>query len=100
MSLMPAGTGSTPGAETVHPGAAVGPGRPEPSSGEQGLDPEAPDDPDNIDINPSECGSMRITSSELRYPSGEHWVVILDSIAGLKDQFHRADSDTPSPSEE
>ncbi|RAH49620.1 putative transcription factor [Aspergillus brunneoviolaceus CBS 621.78] len=32
----------------------------------------------------SDCGSMQITSSELRYVAGEHWAAILDSIADLK----------------
>ncbi|KAI1117993.1 fungal-specific transcription factor domain-containing protein [Nemania sp. NC0429] len=34
----------------------------------------------------SECGSMLIGPSELRYIGGEHWVAILDSIAELKGQ--------------
>lgn len=37
----------------------------------------------------SECGSMRISASELRYVSGDHWATILDSIADLKDHFDR-----------
>ncbi|PYI28684.1 hypothetical protein BP00DRAFT_402272 [Aspergillus indologenus CBS 114.80] len=32
----------------------------------------------------SDCGSMQITGSELRYVAGEHWAAILDSIADLK----------------
>ncbi|PYH83381.1 hypothetical protein BO82DRAFT_431094 [Aspergillus uvarum CBS 121591] len=32
----------------------------------------------------SDCGSMQITSSELRYVASEHWAAILDSIADLK----------------
>ena len=37
----------------------------------------------------SECGSMRMTASELRYVGGEHWAAILDSIADLRDHFDR-----------
>ncbi|CAI7617256.1 unnamed protein product [Penicillium crustosum] len=29
----------------------------------------------------SECGSMRISESELRYVGGDHWAAILDGIA-------------------
>lgn len=48
--------------------------------------------PSTAEINPpmevgSECGSMRMTSSELRYVSGDHWTAILDGIADLKDHF-------------
>jgi hypothetical protein len=32
---------------------------------------------------------MFITPSESRYVGGDHWVAILDSIADLKDHFHR-----------
>ncbi|KAK3299647.1 uncharacterized protein B0H64DRAFT_389201 [Chaetomium fimeti] len=35
----------------------------------------------------SECGSMRMSASELRYVSGDHWTAILDGIADLKDHF-------------
>ncbi|CAI7587151.1 unnamed protein product [Penicillium palitans] len=35
----------------------------------------------------SECGSMRISESELRYVGGDHWAAILDGIADLKDHF-------------
>ncbi|KAJ5969979.1 hypothetical protein N7501_006227 [Penicillium viridicatum] len=37
----------------------------------------------------SECGSMRISESELRYVGGDHWAAILDGIADLKDHFDR-----------
>ncbi|CAG8898111.1 unnamed protein product [Penicillium egyptiacum] len=37
----------------------------------------------------SECGSMRIGESELRYVGGDHWAAILDGIADLKDHFDR-----------
>ncbi|GAB1313400.1 hypothetical protein MFIFM68171_03610 [Madurella fahalii] len=37
----------------------------------------------------SECGSMRVSASELRYVGGDHWAAILDSIADLKDHFDR-----------
>ncbi|GFF83644.1 uncharacterized transcriptional regulatory protein C1F7.11c [Aspergillus udagawae] len=37
----------------------------------------------------SECGSMRISDSELRYVGGDHWVAILDGIADLKDHLDR-----------
>ncbi len=37
----------------------------------------------------SECGSMRVTASELRYVGGDHWAAILDNIADLKDHFDR-----------
>jgi hypothetical protein len=40
---------------------------------------------DSIDV-PSECGSLRVDDSELRYVGGEHWAAILDSITDLKDQ--------------
>lgn len=35
----------------------------------------------------SDCGSMRVSASELHYVGGDHWAAILDSIAGLKDRF-------------
>ncbi|KAL4974568.1 hypothetical protein BDW66DRAFT_161134 [Aspergillus desertorum] len=37
----------------------------------------------------SECGSMRISPSELRYIGGDHWVAILEGIADLKDHVDR-----------
>ncbi|KAJ5932137.1 hypothetical protein N7516_006626 [Penicillium verrucosum] len=37
----------------------------------------------------SECGSMRISESELRYVGGDHWAAILDGIADIKDHFDR-----------
>ncbi|EFQ96790.1 fungal specific transcription factor domain-containing protein [Nannizzia gypsea CBS 118893] len=37
----------------------------------------------------SECGSMRVTASELRYVGGDHWAAILENIADLKDHFDR-----------
>lgn len=39
-----------------------------------------------IDVG-SECGSMRVSASELRYVGGDHWTAILDGIADLKDHF-------------
>ncbi|PLN76152.1 fungal-specific transcription factor domain-domain-containing protein [Aspergillus taichungensis] len=37
----------------------------------------------------SECGSMKISASELRYIGGDHWVAILEGIADLKDHVDR-----------
>ncbi|KAL4743234.1 hypothetical protein BDV11DRAFT_215371 [Aspergillus similis] len=37
----------------------------------------------------SECGSMRISASELRYIGGDHWDAILEGIADLKDHVDR-----------
>ncbi|KAL2818950.1 fungal-specific transcription factor domain-containing protein [Aspergillus granulosus] len=37
----------------------------------------------------SECGSLRISDSELRYVEGDHWVAILDGISDLKDHLDR-----------
>ena len=37
----------------------------------------------------SDCGSMRVSASELQYVGGDHWAAILDSIADLKDHFDR-----------
>lgn len=37
----------------------------------------------------SECGSMRISASELRYVGGDHWAAILDGIADLKENVER-----------
>lgn len=37
----------------------------------------------------SECGSMRISASELQYVGGDHWVAILDGIADLKEHVER-----------
>ncbi|KAL2855323.1 fungal-specific transcription factor domain-containing protein [Aspergillus pseudoustus] len=37
----------------------------------------------------SECGSLRISDSELRYVGGDHWVAILDGIADLKNHLDR-----------
>ena len=39
----------------------------------------------------SEAGSMRISHSELRYVSGEHWAAIMESIADLKQHFDGED---------
>lgn len=48
----------------------------------------------------SECGSMRISESELLYLGGDHWVAILEGIADLKDHIDRQEqlrlADTPS----
>lgn len=41
-----------------------------------------------MDENP-ECGTMRISGSEVHYVNGEHWAAILDNIADLKDHFDR-----------
>ncbi|KAK4234689.1 fungal-specific transcription factor [Achaetomium macrosporum] len=41
-----------------------------------------------IDVE-SDCGSMRMSPSELRYVGGDHWAAILESIANLKDHFDR-----------
>ena len=38
---------------------------------------------------PSDCGSMRVSASELHYVGGEHWAAILDGIAELRDGFDR-----------
>ena len=46
------------------------------------------DAPTPVDVR-SECGSMRMTASELRYVGGDHWAAILDNIADLKDHFDR-----------
>ncbi|KAI3329049.1 hypothetical protein HD806DRAFT_270683 [Xylariaceae sp. AK1471] len=40
----------------------------------------------------SECGSMRLSASEVRYVGGDHWAAILDSIADLKDHFDREEN--------
>lgn len=40
---------------------------------------------------PSDCGSMRVTSSESRYVGGAHWAAILDGIADLKEHFDKGD---------
>ncbi|KZF19520.1 putative fungal-specific transcription factor, partial [Xylona heveae TC161] len=37
----------------------------------------------------SDCGSMHVGPSELRYVGGDHWAAILDGIADLKDHFDR-----------
>jgi hypothetical protein len=37
----------------------------------------------------SECGSMRVSPSELRYVGVDHWAAILDNIADLRDHFDR-----------
>lgn len=49
----------------------------------------------------SECGSMRVSASELRYVGGDHWTAILENIAELKDHFDREEelSVTASPDE-
>lgn len=39
----------------------------------------------------SDCGSMRVSASELHYVGGDHWAAILDSIADLKDHFGRVE---------
>lgn len=40
----------------------------------------------------SECGSMRLSASEVRYVGGDHWAAILDSIADLEDHFDREEN--------
>ncbi|PWY95397.1 hypothetical protein BO94DRAFT_563013 [Aspergillus sclerotioniger CBS 115572] len=49
-----------------------------------------------------DCGSMRVSASELRYVGGDHWAAILDNIAELKDHFDREEelSITTSPDDE
>lgn len=51
-----------------------------------------------------ECGSMRVSTSELRYIGGDHWAAILDSIADLKDHFDRDEqlrlASSPDPIQE
>ncbi len=42
---------------------------------------------DNTIDGHSDCGSMRVSASELHYVGGDHWAAILDSIADLKDHF-------------
>ncbi|KAK3318927.1 fungal-specific transcription factor [Apodospora peruviana] len=37
----------------------------------------------------SDCGSLRVSASELHYVGGDHWAAILDSIADIKDHFER-----------
>ncbi|CAG8956276.1 hypothetical protein HYFRA_00003656 [Hymenoscyphus fraxineus] len=39
----------------------------------------------------SECGSMRVTNSELRYIGSDHWSAILENIADLKDHFNQGE---------
>ncbi|KAM4063748.1 fungal specific transcription factor [Hirsutella rhossiliensis] len=43
---------------------------------------------DHVQV-PSECGSIRVSDSELRYVGGEHWAAILDSITDLKHHLDR-----------
>ncbi|OTA84895.1 hypothetical protein M434DRAFT_400325 [Hypoxylon sp. CO27-5] len=40
----------------------------------------------------SEAGSMRLSTSEVRYVGGDHWAAILDSIADLKDHFDQEEN--------
>lgn len=40
---------------------------------------------------PSDYGSMRIRKSSVSYVSSSHWAAVLDSIAGLRDQFEQED---------
>lgn len=40
----------------------------------------------------SECGSMRLSASEVRYVGGDHWAAILESIADLKDHFDQEEN--------
>ncbi|PYI00229.1 hypothetical protein BO78DRAFT_474123 [Aspergillus sclerotiicarbonarius CBS 121057] len=35
----------------------------------------------------SECCSMRVSASELRYVGGDHWAAILENVAELRDYF-------------
>ena len=106
MSLMPAaipgGSGSgptrTPAAASNHPSEPApdpgpDPGFAAPPSRGMIITPTdtalpAVDAPTSLDVQ-SECGSMRVTPSELRYVGGDHWAAILDSIADLKDHFDR-----------
>lgn len=52
----------------------------------------------------SDCGSMRVSASELRYVGGDHWAAILDSIADLKDHFDREEdlrmANSPDPTQD
>ncbi|BCS23531.1 uncharacterized protein APUU_31756S [Aspergillus puulaauensis] len=52
----------------------------------------------------SECGSMRISASELQYVGGDHWVAILGGIADLKEHIEREEqlrlADSPGRTED
>ncbi|PWY74311.1 hypothetical protein BO70DRAFT_372948 [Aspergillus heteromorphus CBS 117.55] len=52
-------------------------------------------EPGSVADGQSECGSMHISGSELRYVTGEHWAAILDSIADLKAHCDREEQLDP-----
>jgi hypothetical protein len=54
-----------------------------------GVNPAEPVHVDTSMDGSFECGSMRVSDSELRYVGGDHWAAILDSIADLKDHLDR-----------
>lgn len=61
----------------------------EPSSA-QGINKTHADSPDHsYKDERSDCGSMRISASELLYVDGEHWTAILENISDLKDYLDR-----------
>ncbi|XXH05710.1 hypothetical protein Hte_012145 [Hypoxylon texense] len=55
-------------------------------------DPASTSPPDTAIEERSECGSMRLSASEVRYVGGDHWAAILDSIADLKDHFDQEEN--------
>lgn len=101
MSLVPGATSDAVADCTPHPNTALiqNPyvaGGPDPSSASDDLMTPASTEPPMSSANPrtaldvrSECGSMRVSASELRYVGGNHWAAILDNIADLKDHFDR-----------
>lgn len=99
MSLIPGAVQNTGPAPTSTPGPAPnsGPTPPESTPGPPSQVSQAvvtPAEPalsatgtiNLLDVR-SECGSMHVSASELRYVGGDHWAAILDGIADLKDHL-------------
>ncbi len=101
MSLVPRSTPGSVSAAGSTP--STGPGHNPDLSAVRGNDPAqagrttvAPAEmaPSTMDVSTpidvrSECGSMQVSASELRYVGGDHWAAILENIADLKDHFDR-----------
>ncbi|KAH6637281.1 hypothetical protein F5144DRAFT_570122 [Chaetomium tenue] len=97
MSLMPAPVLNSRSGPTPNPGPTPGldPGlHPVPSTSPacHAIATPAETTPSTVEVNApmevgSECGSMHMSASELRYVGGDHWTAILDGIADLKDHF-------------
>ncbi|KAI1742357.1 hypothetical protein F4680DRAFT_30232 [Xylaria scruposa] len=68
--------------------------------GPNDSDPVGDDLTDNVDLTPTNVGSMQVTRSGATYVSGAHWAAVLDGIAELKDHFAKEEQEAPPISRE